>query len=656
MKNIFLLLVSILILSSGCKKYLEKKPDDMKTDEMIWKSRKETEAFLYNIYSQIPQSNLYQDDPWLGLSDEVDLTWNVYRTYPINLGNWNPNSDFYIKWPNYYKAIRASFVFENNVDKNGELSADLIAQYKAEVKFLRGYYYWLLLRQYGPVVLIKEEMPLDTDWNTFARSPYDECVEYIVQMMDEAEQGLPLHWQNDRQWLGKPNKIVCKAVKAEVLTMAASPQWNGNPDYANFKNLDGTNLTATTYDEGKWQRAAEASYDVIRTAETNADANVKLYRNNEHGNGTEFSPYISVRDVHIDRWNSEIIWARAAFNHVGWEVHASPGPNNLGGVGATQRVVDAFLMADGRNIDDPESDYVETGFATEGGEHWNPDNLDIVGDRTRMIEQIRDGEAWGHWPGDWNMYANREPRFYASVLYNKRIIPQLPTDIVKRNYYSTNSSNVQQANGYGRVELYYGGMSRSSGSYTFYPQTGYLVLKNVDPQSNMRDRIFVNANRHDTFIRYAKVLLDYIEALNEYNPGHADIEKYWNMIRERAGIPGVFEVYPEIRGDKELQREHILVERQIELAFEGDRYFTTRRRLLSTTPDNGSSRRKYGDGGRMWGMDIHAGNTATNSFEFTGFYNRVPFEVRVFDKKMNLFPIPQSEIDRSPSMVQNPGW
>src|SRR5690606_20747579 len=166
-------------------------------------------------------------------------------------------------------------------------------------------------------------------------------------------------------------------------------------------------------------------------------------------------------------------------------------------------------------------------------------------------------------------------------------------------------------------------------------------LKNVDPLSNMRDRVFVNTPRHDNFIRYAKVLLDYIEALNEYNPTHPDIQKYWDMIRERAGIPSVFTVYPEIKGNKQLQRDLILQERQVELAFEGDRYFTTRRRLLSNTPDNGDASRKDGDEERMWGMDIHAGNIATNSFEFTGCYKRVAFETRVFDKKMNLFPIHQ---------------
>lgn len=655
-KILFILSVTPFMLISGCSKFLEKQPDDMKTDEMIWKSRLETEKYLYNVYSQIPSQNLHQDDPWLGLSDEVDLTWNVYSTYGINLGNWTTASTFYNKWGSWYKAIRASFVFENNVDKNPELSDDLKRQYKAEVKFLRAYYYWLLLRQYGPVVLIPNLTPLDEPWTSYQRSPYDECVDYIVNTLDEAYQDLPMHWQSDKQWLGKPTKFACKAVKSEILLMAASPQWNGNVLYSDFKNDDGTLLASQQYDETKWKRAADAAYDVIQLAESTPAANVRLYRNNENGDGAEFNPYKSVRDIHIKKWNCEIIWGKAGLDVNAWELHTSPGPNNLGGVGPTQRAVDAFYMNNGRTIDDPVSGYVESGFSSEGGAHWNPNGLDVSGDRVKMIEMIRSGEAWGHWPGDWNMFANREPRFYASVLYNKRVIPQLPPDIEKRDYYSTQNNVVQQANGYGRVEFYYGGTSRQSGSYTFYPQTGYLVLKNVDPLSNLRDRQYVSNGRHQTFIRYATILLNYIESLNEYNPGDANIQKYWDMIRSRAGIPSIFEVYPEIRGNKEMQREFILHERQVELAFEGDRYFTTRRRLLSNTPDDGNPRRKFGDGGKMYGLDIYAGSPDTNSFETKEFYNIVPFETRVFSNKMNLFPIPQSEIDKAPLLVQNPGW
>ncbi len=656
MKHTYIyLLIAFILGFTGCADFLDKQPDDMKTDEMVWSSRTEVERYLANVYAAIPGHHLYQDDPWLGLSDEIDLSWTVYHTYPVNLGNWDTNSGFYRKYELWYRAIRASFVFENNVDRCQELSADLKTQYKAEVKFLRGYYYWLLLRQYGPVILIKEEQPSNADWVGFARSSFDECAEYICELMDEAAADLPVHWQNNTGWFGKPNKIVCAAVKSIVLTHAASPQWNGNSEYADFKNNDGTPLANTTYDENKWRRAAEASKEVITIAETQPDANLRLYKNSEQEGG-KFNPYKSLVDVQLKAWNCEIIFGRyGQGNTEAWMVHASPSPNNLGGIGPTQRLVDAFLMKNGKPIEDPASGYIATGFATKPGDNWNPKNRNINTNdgRIGMIADIRACEAWGHWAGEWNMYADREPRFYASILYNKRVIPQIPDDVAKRNYYSS----AGQQNGYGRVELYYGGASRQSGSTTFFSRTGYLAFKNVDPMANMRDRTYPQQYMN-VYIRYATILLNYIEALNEYDPTHADIRKYWDMIRERAGVPSAFVASPQIAGNKDLQREFILRERQIELAMECDRYFTTRRRWLAHTPDKGGAidDRKYGDGGRMWGMDINAGDANGNNFDFTGFYDVVPFEVRVFKKAYYLFPIPQTEIDKSKNLVQNPWW
>ncbi len=654
-KNVFIIII-LSIGFLGCSDFLDKQPDDMKTDEMVWSSRKEVERYLANVYASIPIDRLEYVTPWIGIADEIDLSWTVYDTYSINFGNWDPSTQFYNKYALFYRAIRASLVFENNVDRCLELGENLKTQYKAEVKFLRGYYYWLLLRQYGPIILIKELLPSDTDYSSFMRSTFDECVEYICELMDEAEKDLPLHWQNNTSWLGKPNKIICKSLKSIVLTYAASPQWNGNAEYADFKNPDGTPLVNTTYDENKWARAAAASKEVINLSEQYPEANLRLYKNNEQGDA-EFNPYKSCVDVHIKKWNCEVIFASIndLNNGRAWMVHTTPGPRTLGGVGPTQRLVDAFLMENGKTIDDPNSGYVANGFATTPGTNWNPYNRNVNTEagRKAMIADIRSSEAWGHWVGDWNMYANREPRFYASILYNRRIIPQIPDDIEKRNYFNS----AGQKDGYGRAELYYGGVSRQSGSYTFFSRTGYLAFKRVDPMADMYDRIYPQ-DYVKVLIRYAEVLLNYIEALNEYDPANNDIRKYWDMIRERAGVPSVFITNPEISGNKELQRDFIIRERQIELCMEGDRYFTTRRRWLSHTPDEGGAvdSRKFGDGGRMWGMDINAGNLNTNSFTFTGFYNVVPFEERVFRKAFYLFPIPQEEIDKSKNLVQNPWW
>ena len=168
-----------------------------------------------------------------------------------------------------------------------------------------------------------------------------------------------------------------------------------------------------------------------------------------------------------------------------------------------------------------------------------------------------------------------------------------------------------------------------------------------------------------TYIRYAEILLDYIEALSNYDPTNADIRKYWDQIRKRAGVESAFVATPEIASDPALMHEYIIRERQIELCFEGDRYFTTRRLWKAHTPDKivtdpvtGEEKdgRIYGDGGSMWGMNVDAGDVGSNDFNFEGFYKRAVFEERKFNKEYYLFPIPQKEMDKCPGLVQNPWW
>lgn len=108
---------------------------------------------------------------------------------------------------------------------------------------MRGYYYYLLLRQYGPIVLIKELLPSSADFANMQRAPYDECVKYICDMMDLASDDLPMHYWDNQTRLGRPNKLVCKAVKAIVLNLAASPQFNGNAEYINFKIMNALSLS-----------------------------------------------------------------------------------------------------------------------------------------------------------------------------------------------------------------------------------------------------------------------------------------------------------------------------------------------------------------------------------------------------------------------------
>ena len=670
MKRNILIITAVILSFSGCN-YLDKMPDDMKTDEMVWSNRNEVLAYLTNIYAPLPIDNLHQNDPWLGCSDECDIPWAVYPTQGITQGNWDTRTDFYVKWNKYYQAIRASFVFENNIHKCDELSPDLKTRYIGESIFLRGYYYFLLLRQYGPVVLLKQQMSNSTDFGNMQRTHFDECVEYVVQCMDNAENMLPYSYASDKENKGRATKVTCRAVKTQMLLLAASPQWNGNTEYFSaLRNADGSPLVTASYDESKWERAADAAKSVIELAEQHqGETGLGLYYAGQDVNSTNYNPYKAYYNIFNTAWNCEIIWGSIeqgaiAFGNrgdgrYGWMIHNIPvnGINGMmGAVGPTLRLIDSFYMENGRGIEDPQSGYTESGFASQNSTHYNPNgrNENTDDGRKDLINDLKTLNGWGHSKGDWNMYANREARFYASINYNHRTQLTYATNKATLDKFN---SREDQKDGWGRAELYYGGQS-NSGQNLNYSMTGHLSQKRIIPgdfTNNTYDGAYVSI-----YIRYAEILLDYIEALNETDPDNTDIQKYWDMIRKRAGLPSIFSTYPEIKGNKDSQRKYILRERQIELNFEGDRFFTCHRRWLCTDQSAYNTTEyevgKFGDAGPVWGLSVRAGDPKTNSFKTTDFYKRTAFENRVFKKQYYLFPIPQSEIDKSPGLVQNPWW
>lgn len=663
----YIYLALSLVLLSGCS-FLDKMPDDMKTDQMVWTNRNEVLKYLTNIYAALPYDNLHQNDPWLGCSDECDIPWAVYPTQGITSGNWEPGTNFYVKWNTYYKAIRASFVFENNISRCLELSDDLKKRYVGESTFLRAYYYFLLLRQYGPVVLIKEQMSNSANFGAMQRSPFDDCVEYVVDQLDIAESMLPYSYEAEPLNMGRATKVACRAVKAEMLLLAASEQWNGNKEYyQDFRNHDGTPLVAAAYDAGKWQKAADAAKAVIDLAENHqSETKLGLYYGGQDVDASDYNPYKAYYNILNTGWNEEIIWGSIdqggiAYNNRGvryaWMIHTIPtGINCMGAVGPTLRLVDAFYMNNGRSIDDPLSGYIEEGFALKDADTYNPKGWDqnTEAGRKGLIADLQKLDAWGHSRGDWNMYVNREARFYASVNYSHRVQITYSDEAQNRNKFN---SRADQKDGWGRCELYYGGGS-NSGQTLNYSMTGMLAQKKVVPgdfTNNTFSGVYVSL-----YIRYAGILLDYIEALNEVDPTNPDIKKYWDMIRKRAGLPSIFDTVSGLAGNKEEQRKYILRERQVELNFEGDRFYTCHRRWLSDSESSKENTRyeigKFGDGGPVWGLSVRAGDPKTNSFKTTDFYKRTAFEERVFKKAYYLFPIPQTEIDKSPGLVQNPWW
>lgn len=606
----------LLLLSPGCK-YLDVAPDNLLTSDMLWETRANAEGYLNNIYGNVVVPA--DDYTTLGASDETSCSIQGVNVRNMIAGNWNAQSNYFYYWGGNYAGIRQSIVFEQNIDKVSDaiIGADLKKQYKAEALFLRGWFYWKLLSQYGPFVKITNVLSLNEDYNKYPRAPFNECVAHIVELLDRAAADLPNTWSSSSNY-GRANKASCLAVKSQVTLWAASPLWNGNSKFASLKNKDGLALAPAQYDVNKWRVAADAAKAAIDVT------GYKLFTNIDEGD-SQFDPYLSFRNLFITNWNSEILFSTNTSGSWQWghEVRSAPKPGGYDMTNATQNVVDAFYMRNGRTIDDPLSEYKEAGF--------------VQSDDPADWGKSKDGLNRGYVKGNSNMYANREARFYVSIQYNGKPVLPAPTQD-DRNFFSSDVNK----DGTGRAEFYYSGKS-GVGVNNNSDITGYDVLKKISPASNIRTSSV--AYRPYIHIRLAEMYLNYAEALNEIEPNHPDILKYVNLVRQRAGIPDLQTVYPGAVGDKDEMRKRILQERQIELAFEGDRYYTLIRRLMMNDPKV---------------QTIYRMNTITNDgnqgFAFADFNKRTLLQTRVWTDKMYLFPIAQSDRDKNSSLVQNPGW
>ncbi|MBL1409249.1 RagB/SusD family nutrient uptake outer membrane protein [Sphingobacterium faecale] len=614
MKKIKLLIISTLLLSfSSCDSYLDRQPDDPMTAENIFLKYETTLKYLINVYSWIPNESDISGQTHLmsGSADEVSIAYSgrFFGTYNRNMLSPAYGTAPYrtYTYDDMYKGIREATYFMQHIKEvpSSELSEEEKKIWHAEARFLRAYYYFMLMRYYGPVILLEDEI-VDFTGSTLAdrdRSPWDECINWVTSELDAAATDLPVA-QLSTQWWGRATRGAAMAVKARLLLYSARPLFNGNPLYSGMNNKNGVSLFSTTSDAKKWEVAAEASKKIIELQQYSlVDDPTK-------------TALVNIRNVYLLRNNSELIFSRETG---GYESRVTATPANIGGtsyggVGPTQKLIDAFAMDNGKYpikgylddgatpIIDPQSDYSETGFSNFTNPLFN-----------KTVNTFK-------------MYQNREPRFYANVFW---------------------SGQTWVGGTFSKADIqFYAGGNAGPLTSNNYPPTGYLAIKFIDPTKNSVNGEWGTLSY--PLFRYGEVLLNYIEALNEYDPTNSDILTYWNQIRKRAGVPLIEDVYPDVVGNKELQREYIRRERQLELCFENLRYFDTRTWMISDQADNGA----------VYGMNIyHTNHTADGPFwkrtivKTEGGYPGI----RIWQNKKYLLPIHQAELDRV-NITQNYGW
>ena len=632
MKNkIFIMLVASMSFMS-CD-YLDVVPDNIATIDYAFRNRAMTLKFLYTCYSYMPRHGSVGEDPAMSGGDEVwthmFIRWGVRTIAEGQQSVVIPRLSYWSLW----QGIRDCNIFLENIDGVPDIPAYEKRRWRGEVKFLKAYYHFYLFRMYGPIPVMDENIPIyaSTEEVEVFREPVDVVVDYIVDLLDEAYEELPLAREViEGTEAGRIDKLVAKCIKAKLLVTAASPLFNGNRDYSGIIDKRGIQLFPQQYDAEKWKRAADACKEAIDECHANGKS---LYRVTDvltMASPEVFQKQCTYRQAVCDRWNSELIWGGTNYDCNELSLQAQAKIMELAAEhtsirsewGPTLKLVEKYYSANGVPIRE-DKDWIDNGW------YENRYKVRPEPSSNDEIYLVKEGRKTAY------LHFNRELRFYASLGFDQ--------GIYYGNGYYTFPDNVRWTEFFSKK---FSGMTSASECYSI---TGYAAKK-MHCFKNSVTRTDHNVEYYPfPVFRLADLYLLYAEALNEYYGTSASDEClfYIDQIRDRADLKGVkdswnqFSLFPDKPNTQDGLREIIRNERTIELAFEGTRFWDIRRwkqiQELNEQPQ---------------GWNALNGDVEEDFYNVTVVCQRpVRFTVKDY-----FWPVSEGEISVNKNLVQNYGW
>ena len=624
--NILILLCLSICVSCN---FLDIVPDEKATEADAFNSPKAVLRYLYSCYAYIPNPRDGVSALDFMTGDDVVTPWEHEDFGKFVRGNYTPSNPIITYWHDLYKGLRQCYLLKENVGSVPGLSQELKEGYMAEADFLIAYYHYILVRTDGPVIMIKELIDINTLENpeTFlGRTPYDECVTWIAEELKNVASRLP--GTREGEEYGRATSTAAMAIRARLLLYAASPQFNGGEKfktlYGNFTNPDGTQLISTSYNPQKWVDAAKACKEAIDLARVEQYDlyHATLGALNSTPEPTDLTQR-SLRFTFIDKNNTpEIIWAfcKREGDNSSLQGKSIPrwGQYCWGGLALTLKQVERFYTENGLPIDqDPKFSY--------------PDRYNI----TTIPKGNLNGEG-----ETLNLNMQREPRFYAWVAFHNSYYEVLGKDTDPK---STNAFASKYLRGEKDAKhlVQFTKLSNQglTSSNTQGTKSGYLNKKGVNPATTVSSNGFGISEYPWPMIRLAELYLNYAEACVECGDLN-EAKIYLNYVRERAGIPTVEKSWEGIATlDQAKLREIVHQERQIELYLENHNFYDLRR---------------WGEaeilGERPWGLSVE-------QTDLRLFAQPKQIDVtRHFIPAHYLMPLPISEVNKNPNLVQNPGY
>jgi len=588
-----------MVTSCGQKDLLDVTVTSDLTEETVFSDSARTIAFLSDIYNNIG----FSTSPTRFNNGGLDAACDEAEPYPSNVvrttslfaqGTVNASSVSDDAWSVCYTNIRRVNKFLMKIDAN-PMQDYLKPTLKAEARFLRAWYYFILVQHYGGIPLVGDDIYTQDDKINIVRNTFEDCVNYILAECDKS--ALVLTNTREQGQYGRISRGACLALKSRVLLYAASPLYNpATPEQTLFSDAGAfkANLIRyATYDKERWHLAALAAKEVMDLGAFSLVDTVKQL-STFVGKDSIYGSVNGFYSVFQDRVNTEYILARMQGDNAELE-HAwlpptrkDPGSNDgKNGGFPYQEFVDAFEMANGKAINDPTSGYKAN-----------------------------------------DPYKNRDPRLNFSIIHDSTL------------HKLRQASQIFPV----PITIYLDAVTlipkSTKDAFSKGTPTGYYVYKMVNKEK-AGDWFEDATKRCFPLMRYAEILLNYAEALNEWNGGpNKEVYDAVELIRKRAGI----NPYALKAGlNQEEMRTIIHHERRIELSYEGHRFFDVRRWLEAFgTQDQ-----------QMHGMKVLRTATTVN-YEIL----EVSYPHK-FRKCMYYWPIPEKEVGKSVGdnkLVQNPEW
>ena len=613
-----------LVFAISCKKeFLNTQPLDKISSEATWADGPLAQAFIYNVYSFLGYGG-FEEQALAAYTDEAMFTHAGRNINTFTEGSETANNIAWISntygWDNMYFAIREANVAIDRLPKSTFNNDALRDQLLGEAYFLRGYYYQQLLRFYGGVPIIDKPYGLNEDYS-IARSSYDACVKFIVTDLDKAATLLTGKGTVN----GRASSMAAMALKSRVLLYAASNLHDGPTAKAQSSLLSAyPNLDLLAYPSGdraaRWQAAKDAAkvvldagqgYKLNLAAPVSTTEGSKNYQSIAMGGQSPVGDAAAAVELIFQRSHTALYTQEDNWPLGGIHYGINNGPNgyhNWSGNTPIQQLVDDYEMMDGTKFD------------------WN-----------NPVQKA-------------DPYTGRDPRFYATVLYDGANWKPRPADVagkdpanqIQSGYYDNGSGGT--LNG---IDTRESDVENWNGS-----RTHYWARKFIDANPALAD----NQSNAQTvpwpFIRYTEVALNYAEACIELGQ-EGEARTWLNKIRFRAGMPAITDA-----GATLVARYRN--ERRIELAYEEHRYHDARRWMIpATTVGRGIKAIKVT-------AKLKPGKTALVPYRYDrsvydynyAVVDNTENETRVWNDKMYFRPISRDEVKRNIKLdgKNNPGY